>query len=349
MKAVLWTFISALCFFARNGFAQTVDAASCRKPQPFNLSEKSQIIKNARQIISGEAAAATEIWVGRTTWQQYYECLEQLPPDAGFGDEKLIAARRQASQKALIAFIDSLGLNALNSEAKTLAALITMLSGDHEQARALAHKAVKLDAANYEPNFILGLLDSDLNSIERALSLNNGFAPAHEFKAELLLTRAATLKDEDRRAAYESGLKAIDSLLALPAPPHAEFWREQQTAIRNLLEPIETLTEKPKPAAESPVSTATNKAVSTPLQILSKPKPGYTNLARIMNTSGAVRVKVTFGANAQVKSVLVLNYLPFGLTQNAVKAAKQLTFTPATFNGAPTNLIKIVEYNFSLY
>jgi TonB family protein len=89
--------------------------------------------------------------------------------------------------------------------------------------------------------------------------------------------------------------------------------------------------------------------VSEPLKILSQPRPGYTEEARKNNVQGTVRVRVTFSASGQVTGVSAINSLPFGLTEKAIAAARQIQFIPAKRNGVPTSVQKTVEFRFTMY
>jgi len=84
-------------------------------------------------------------------------------------------------------------------------------------------------------------------------------------------------------------------------------------------------------------------------KIISKPKAEYTVEARMNQVQGIVSVAVEFGAGGSINFALPLRWLDHDLTENAVKAARQIKFEPAMRNGKPVSVIKIVEYSFSLY
>ena len=86
-----------------------------------------------------------------------------------------------------------------------------------------------------------------------------------------------------------------------------------------------------------------------PLQIFSKPRPAYTDAARQNEVTGAVRLRVTFLASGQVGSVTPISGLSYGLTEQAIAAARNIKFEPAKENGKPVTVVKTVEYNFSIY
>lgn len=85
------------------------------------------------------------------------------------------------------------------------------------------------------------------------------------------------------------------------------------------------------------------------LKILSKRKPAYTDLAREYNVQGTVLLRVTFLANGKIGSVSVVEKLPFGLTLNAIEAAKLMQFQPPKRNGVSYNVVKLVRFSFTIY
>lgn len=84
-------------------------------------------------------------------------------------------------------------------------------------------------------------------------------------------------------------------------------------------------------------------------KITSKPKATYTEDARTNNVEGTVRLKVTLLASGQIGSIRPVTELPFGLTQQAVAAARKIKFEPKRVNGVLQSVIVTIEYNFDLY
>ena len=85
------------------------------------------------------------------------------------------------------------------------------------------------------------------------------------------------------------------------------------------------------------------------IKILSKPQPRYTDAARTNNVQGTVTLKVTFSASGQVTGVAPINGLPYGLTEQAIAAARQIRFEPPKRNGVPYSISKSIQYTFSIY
>lgn len=82
---------------------------------------------------------------------------------------------------------------------------------------------------------------------------------------------------------------------------------------------------------------------------LSKPKATYTDEARENAVEGEVTLRVTLLASGLVGSVTVVKGLPYGLTEQAIAAARQIKFQPATINGVPVSKVVTMQYGFNIY
>jgi len=84
--------------------------------------------------------------------------------------------------------------------------------------------------------------------------------------------------------------------------------------------------------------------------LVSAPKPAYTDEARNRQIQGEVRLKVVVGADGSVAGIVTVEQsLPYGLTENAIAAARQWRFTPATRFGQPVAVYQRLALNFTLY
>lgn len=97
----------------------------------------------------------------------------------------------------------------------------------------------------------------------------------------------------------------------------------------------------------NPVVPNSEKLVS--IRISSKPRANYTDMARKNGIEGTVRLRVTFLASGKIGSILPVSGLRDGLTEQAIAAARNIKFEPATRSGIPVSVVKLVEYNFSIY
>ena len=84
-----------------------------------------------------------------------------------------------------------------------------------------------------------------------------------------------------------------------------------------------------------------------PLRIVYKPVPLYTEEARRHGTRGVVELRMILGADGTVGHITPVRELPFGLTEEAVRAAEEIEFTPAIVMGRPADTIQFVEFAFS--
>jgi TonB family protein len=80
-----------------------------------------------------------------------------------------------------------------------------------------------------------------------------------------------------------------------------------------------------------------------------KPRPSYTEEARKNQINGTVRLKVVFTANGTIGSITPVSSLGYGLTEQAIAAARNMRFEPAKRGGVPYTVSKVVEFNFNLY
>ena len=84
-------------------------------------------------------------------------------------------------------------------------------------------------------------------------------------------------------------------------------------------------------------------------RILFKPEPQYTEEARQNQLSGTVMLRVVFSSEGQVDQIRAVRSLPFGLTERAIAAARQIKFVPAMKDGHAVSVHMQLEYNFNLY
>ncbi len=76
---------------------------------------------------------------------------------------------------------------------------------------------------------------------------------------------------------------------------------------------------------------------------LSDARPTYTEEARQNNVTGKVRLRILVGNDGTIKKIKVVSGLPYGLSEQAVRAASRLKFNSAMNEGKP------IEYWTSTY
>ena len=91
-----------------------------------------------------------------------------------------------------------------------------------------------------------------------------------------------------------------------------------------------------------------NRLYSRAAVFIFKPYPRYTDEARNNSVSGNVILRVLLKANGDIGRITVIKGLPFGLTQQAVRAAAAIKFLPAEIMGMPTDTEVTLDYGFAM-
>jgi TonB family protein len=101
--------------------------------------------------------------------------------------------------------------------------------------------------------------------------------------------------------------------------------------------------------AEAPKKkVAATEGATTPVDILSKPKPEYTAEGRTRKLEGDVVLDMVFLANGTVQVNRVVSGLGHGLDEAATRAAQQIQFKPAKRDGQPVDFPARVRIEFRL-
>ncbi len=82
--------------------------------------------------------------------------------------------------------------------------------------------------------------------------------------------------------------------------------------------------------------------------VITRVNPMYPEEARQARLSGIVILEVLIDKTGVVRQTNVLKGLPMGLSEAAVDAVRQWTFTPATKNGEPVDVVLNLTINFRL-
>jgi TonB family protein len=223
-------------------------------------------------------------------------------------------------------------------------------------AQVEAQDALTHDPTNADAHYIIGLVrlragarDDALEHAKMAIELNPEMGNAYLLKSQCLVGFTATPSDESsterpavRKAHYEEAASALEKYLQLtPNGNDNPRWAEQLESLRfhaNLLG--DELKDK---------EVFTGNEVTTKARVLNKPEPSYPLAARENRVSGAVILRGVFAADGTVQHLLVLQGLPHGLTEECLKAARQIKFTPASIDGREVSTLIQLEYNFSFY
>jgi TonB family protein len=101
--------------------------------------------------------------------------------------------------------------------------------------------------------------------------------------------------------------------------------------------------------ASQPKAKVAEVAVKTlPVEIISKPRPVYTEEGRKLKIEGEVLLEVVFSANGQIRIMKLVRGLGHGLDESAVRAAEKIQFKPAVKDGQPTDSQAVLHIAFQL-
>lgn len=253
--------------------------------------------------------------------------------------------------------------------AHTGLAYTLMGAAKNEEAAREARRAIELNVVDPEAHYILGVMHLRLGrnaeamrEAELAIAQKPNLATAYLLKSQTLMAiereasaesenvvrvHAKELTKEERRQRYRKSLEsfaaaadALQTYLKLAASDkETAFWQEQ----------LETLRAFSGNRQGNEPDFISGSEVTTKVRVLRKPDPAYTEQARRSQIAGTVILRAVFTSKGTVEHVLVLRSLPAGLTEEAVRAARQIKFTPATKDGKPISMIMELQYNFNFY
>jgi TonB family protein len=96
------------------------------------------------------------------------------------------------------------------------------------------------------------------------------------------------------------------------------------------------------------IAQADSGPATTPVEIIFKPQPVYTDEARNLKLEGEVLLEVMFGANGSLHVNRVVRGLGHGLDEAAIAAANKMRFKPAMRMGQPVDSTAIVHVLFQI-
>lgn len=84
-----------------------------------------------------------------------------------------------------------------------------------------------------------------------------------------------------------------------------------------------------------------------PVKIIFKPRPKYPDGQ--VCVQGNVTLRVEFLFTGEIGNITAVSRLGYGMTENAIEAAKQMKFEPAQLRGKPVTIHKTVQFGFTIY
>ena len=161
-----------------------------------------------------------------------------------------------------------------------------------------------------------------------------GAKPSGAVRLRMLLRADRTVSDITVLKSPDGGLteKAVEAAKQIKFTPSQKDGRNvhQWVTIEYNFEPYYDETE-----------------VTTRAVILSKPQPEYTKEALEQRVIGTVRLEVDLSASGEAHYIKTIQELPYGLTQKAIEAVRQIKFRPATKDTCAVTQRTIIEYQFT--
>ncbi len=230
-----------------------------------------------------------------------------------------------------------------------------LLRNKSPEALREANSALAINPDIPDAHYIIGVVrlragkkDDALAEVNAAIKIKPDFGPAYLLKSQALASFLGDVLLAKENESFETGkdryreaAAALEKYLQLvPNAENKETWLEQLESLRVFSANYE------KSDPNRPFS---GKEVTTKVRVLAKPEPAYTELARQNQITGTVVVRCIFASDGTVKNFLVVEGLPDGLTEMAIRAARKIKFAPATIDGRPVSMFMQLEYNFNLY
>lgn len=175
--------------------------------------------------------------------------------------------------------------------------------------------------------------------------------PARRIVETAFAEPAPVLGGRSRAAVVSS---ALDSPVASPATRSRSALNSTSFGIaaadpqRNRGVVVQTSALESEPATVPARRFAVQEGAFRPVEILSRPKPAYTQSARQSGIEGEVVLKVKFLASGRLEVLQILRGLGHGLDENAALAAGQLQFRPAERDGRPVDQLATLRIQFLL-
>ena len=230
--------------------------------------------------------------------------------------------------------------------------LIRQLNKSQQEAK----KSLQIDPSNTSALFVMGTADlweGDLKSAfttsDKMLIADPAFPLGYILKSDVLIAAlgnevSAGAKIKEKISFLKQAVDVLElGMQKCQSLPNRKGMEEKLEGVRVFYEHYS----KDK-SVDSAVPTVPEPGV-TPVKILAKPRATYTERARSAGVQGAIRLAVLLGANGKILYILKLKGLGYGLDENAIGAARQITFVPKMKNGVPVSTVVTLEYGFSIY
>jgi TonB family protein len=245
------------------------------------------------------------------------------------------------------AFEHLIKLRPESSDAHAKLAYSLILANDPFQAVMEANRAIALGDQSAEPHYAIAEASFRGGDNSKAIEEANLALQIKPEFGEALITKSLAHRSLTQ---YEEAAKSLERFLAInPDDWDKDVWRDQLANLRGLIKQPTTSTGSTsgvEPSRDVPLS---GKEMTVKARILSKPEPSYTGAARMAGVTGTVVLKCVFASDGEIRNLVVIRALGYGLTSRAVRAARGIKFVPARKDERPASMYMQLEYNFNLY
>lgn len=230
-----------------------------------------------------------------------------------------------------------------------------LLNKDLKKARKEAEKILAADPNRAAGYFIRGranLADGKIGAARtdafKALEIEPLYAQAHTLKADAIFQNfvAAVRKNGNWRDEAQTLIPADETLLMCLEKcvknPDRQIQEMRREWIGSFLEAAK------EPIIDPEVPNENSGPGNSNVKIISKPRASYTDKARQESISGSVTLLLLFAANGEIPLIITLKGLGGGLTEESVKAARQIKFEPRMRNGKPVAAVLTIQYGFTI-
>lgn len=268
----------------------------------------------------------------------------------------LAQTEKGEEKNAVKSFEKATALEPLNLSIRVNLSYAYLRNRQIDKSQFEAKKVIETDPKRLTAYHLLGLgflAERRFNEADavadRALAIDPTFPDGYILKANAVIGRLSVsleMRDEDLDISSELR-KSFD---ILKKGEEASRTNPNHQRIAGFLEPLKPFIDyykDRKPYVRGQPPSPPEPGV-TPLRILSKPRAEYSNSARNSLIEGYVTTAVLFGASGRIETVLLLKGLEPGLDRNVLAAAQKIKFEPATKDGKPISVVKIIQYGFDI-
>lgn len=248
--------------------------------------------------------------------------------------------REERIADALLAFQKVVDLRPEFRAAHAHLAYALLLTNQTDRAASEAVYAVGLGEQTAQLHYVIGEAFLRQNEFERALEKADAALELDSKYSSALILKSLALVGLKRP---QEAAESLEKFLSLSTLDNNSVWRGQMEALRQLGNKTSSH------QTDASAQVFKGKEVVTKAQLATKPEPAYTEKARKVGVEGTVALQTVFSSDGTIQNVIILQWLPYGLTERAVEAARKIKFTPAIKDGRPVSMYYRIEYNFNLY